>query len=238
MDVVTQFIMDAAGSPWVYVVLAAVCILDAFFPPVPSETIVVGLATLAVSTGTPWMWLVVLLAATGAIIGDNLAYAIGRGIGTTRFAWMRKPRVAAAFDWARRGVHKRPASLILTARYIPVGRVAVNMTAGATGFPWRRFVPLSVIGGASWAAYSAAVGTLFGAWFHQYPLIGVAAAIVSAVLIGLSVDIVMQRVHARRAAREAGGTAPTRTGRASACTWSTGTRGSLRSRPRDRGRTA
>jgi membrane protein DedA with SNARE-associated domain len=203
MDVITQFIMDAAGSPWVYVVLAAVCIVDAFFPPVPSETVVVGLATLAVSTGSPWLWLVVLVAAFGAIIGDNIAYTIGRSIGTTRFAWMRRPRVAAAFAWARRGVHKRPASLILTGRYIPVGRIAVNMTAGATGFPWKRFAPLSALAGASWAVYSVAIGTLVGHWFHANPILGVVIAIACAIVIGVLVDHVTQRIQSRRQSRAA-----------------------------------
>lgn len=197
MEVITQFVMDAAASPWVYVMLAAVCLIDAFFPPVPSETVVVGLAALAVHTGTPWLWLVIVVSAVGAIIGDNIAYAMGRGVGTTRFSWMRRPRVAAAFEWARRGLNRRPASLILTARYIPIGRVAVNMTAGATRFPRRRFVPLSVIAGASWASYSAAIGTLFGHWFHGNPLIGVVAAIAFAIIIGLLIDHFMQRVQTR-----------------------------------------
>lgn len=48
---------------------------------------------------------------------------------------MRKQKTAAAFAWARRELDQRAAAIILTARYIPVGRIAVNMTAGATGFP-------------------------------------------------------------------------------------------------------
>jgi membrane protein DedA with SNARE-associated domain len=208
MDVITQFLMAAAGSPWVYVVLAIVCIVDAFFPPVPSETIVVGLATLAVSTGSPWLWLVVVVAAAGAIIGDNIAYAIGRSIGTTRFAWMRRPRVAAAFEWARRGVHKRPASLILTGRYIPVGRIAVNMTAGATGFPWKRFVSLSMLAGASWALYSIAIGTLVGQWFPGNPILAVVIAVACALVIGVRVDPITQRIQSRGQSRAAAATDP------------------------------
>src|SRR5699024_5668643 len=99
-------------------------------------------------------------------------------------------RVAAAFAWARRSLDRRGAALVLTARYIPVGRIAVNMTAGATGYPRRRFVPLSILAGASWALYSVAVGTLFGHWFAGHPLLGVAAAVGAAIGIGLVVDAV------------------------------------------------
>ena len=48
---------------------------------------------------------------------------------------MRGPRMQAAFRWAGRELRKRPASLILVARFVPIGRVAVNLTAGATHYP-------------------------------------------------------------------------------------------------------
>ena len=38
MDAVNEFIAQAAASPWVYLVVFAVVLVDAFFPPVPSES--------------------------------------------------------------------------------------------------------------------------------------------------------------------------------------------------------
>src|SRR5690606_39793116 len=99
--------------------------------------------------------------------------AIGHRIGTTRFAWMRRPRIAAAFARAQRTLMTNGAPLILGARYIPVGRVAVNMSAGALGYSWRRFLPLSAVAGASWALYSALIGTLAGQWVKDQPLVSV-----------------------------------------------------------------
>src|SRR5690606_36471217 len=119
----------------------------------PSETVLVAAAAAAASTGGTNIVLLAAVAATGAMIGDNIAYAIGRGLGTRRFGWMRRPRVAAAFDRAERTLARNGAGLILGARYIPVGRVAVNMTAGALRYPWRRFLPLSALAGLSWAVY-------------------------------------------------------------------------------------
>ena len=132
MDVINELILQTVASPWLYAVLLAVTIIDGFFPPVPSETVLVAAAAVLASTGEFWTLLPLgLIAAVGATIGDNIAFALGRRLGTTRWAWMRRPRVASAFAHAERALAHRSAALILGARYIPVGRVAVNMSAGA-----------------------------------------------------------------------------------------------------------
>jgi membrane-associated protein len=201
MDALSVFIIDAAAQWWIYPLLLALCLIDGIFPPVPSESVVVALAAIAVSAGAPNIWLVVAVAAVGAIAGDNIAYLIGRSIGADRFRWMQRPRVAAAFAWARRELDRRGALLILGARYIPVGRVAVNMTAGATGYNHRKFVLFSVVAGFSWALYSVGIGALAGQWFHDHTLLAAGLAIVLALLLGLALDHGLKLVGRRHAAR-------------------------------------
>lgn len=198
MDVINELILQTVASPWLYVVLFAVTVVDGFFPPVPSETVLVAAAAVAASTGEWWMLAPLgLIAAVGAAIGDNIAFAIGRSMGTTRWAWMRRPRVAAAFAHAERALDRRSASLILGARYIPVGRVAVNMSAGALGFAWRRFLPLSLIAGVSWSALSLVIGLVAGSWVKDQPLVSAGIGIVIALTLGLVID----RVTAARRRR-------------------------------------
>ena len=101
MDVINELILQTVASPWLYAVLLAVTIIDGFFPPVPSETVLVAAAAVLASTGEFWTLLPLgLIAAVGATIGDNIAFALGRRLGTTRWAWMRRPRVASAFAHA------------------------------------------------------------------------------------------------------------------------------------------
>jgi len=204
VDVLNDLILAAAASPWLLLVMFAVAALDGLLPPVPSETVLVAAAAVAASTGD--LSVVVPLAftaAAGAVVGDNLAYALGRRVGVGRFRWMRRPRVAAAFARASDALDRRGAPLILGARYIPVGRVAVNMSAGALGYPWRRFLPLSVLGGLAWAAYGAGIGVLAGQRLEDRPLLGAAIGIVVAVVLGVVVD---RLATARR--RHAGPAAP------------------------------
>ncbi|WP_104117905.1 DedA family protein [Arthrobacter sp. B1805] len=192
---ISDFVLAAAEQPWVYLLVLVCCVVDGFFPPIPSESVVVGLASLVITQGIPNPWLLILVAALGAFLGDNIAFLLGRGIGTTRFRWMRRPRMQRSFTWAGNELAKRAASLILVARFIPIGRVAVNLTAGATGYSQRRFVALTALSGVVWAAYSVGIGAVAGTWFQHNHLLGVAVAIAIAVVIGVVVDRVISLVR-------------------------------------------
>jgi len=204
MQAITDIVLGLAASPWLYLIVLALVIVDGFFPPVPSESVIIAVAAIGISAGVPNVWLIVAIAAIGAAVGDNIAYAIGRRLGIDRFGWMRRPRIAAAIAHAGRGIERSPAALILTARYVPIGRIAVNMTAGATGFRWRRFWPLSLVGGALWAAYSVLIGIAAGHWLHAHPLLAALVGIGIAIVIGVLIDRVTVAISRRRAsARDA-----------------------------------
>lgn len=195
IDQLNVLIEHSASQWWIIPLVSLFCLIDGFFLFLPSETAIVALASIATRTGEPNVYLLILGASIGAILGDNVAYFLGRTLGTTRFKWMRRPRGAKAFAWAGRELEKRGAILIFTARYVPIGRVAVNFTAGATHFPWRRFVILDGIAVVTWATYSAAMGTFAGHWVHDNPLLGVGIAIAFAVIVGIIVDHLMKVLH-------------------------------------------
>ena len=95
-DQITPFVVDLASSPLVYLVLFVLCLVDGFFPPVPSETALVAVAAVAATSGQPVLAMVLGAAALGAIAGDSIAYAIGRRVGLKRLRNARRPRIAAA----------------------------------------------------------------------------------------------------------------------------------------------
>ena len=200
MDAVNELILQVATSPWLPLVMLASAVLDGFFPPVPSEMILVAAAAAASTGNVSVIVLVSLVGAIGATVGDNIAYEIGRRVGTTRFRWMRKPRVIAALERSRRSLMHRGTPLLLGARYIPVARVAVNMSAGALSYPRRRFVPLSIVSGIGWAGYNAVIGIVAGQWLQGQPLLSAAIGVVFALLVG----VVIERIGTlRRRRREA-----------------------------------
>jgi membrane protein DedA with SNARE-associated domain len=197
VQAINDFILAAAGQPWVLVLVFVCCVVDGFFPPIPSESVVVGLAAVAATADIPNPVFLAATAAAGAFLGDNIAYLIGRGAGTRRWAWMRGHRMQRAFRWAGTELRKRPASLILVARFVPIGRVAVNLTAGATHFPRSRFVAMTVFSAVLWGAYSVAIGLFFGQWFEENHLLGVIVAIICAMVLGVLVDIAISRLRGR-----------------------------------------
>jgi membrane-associated protein len=201
---ITAFVLAFAASPWIYPLTFGLTVLDAFLVVVPSETVVVSLGALAASSGQPLLWILGPVAALAAMIGDSLTFAIGRSIGGHRPRWMRRPRIAAALDWAGRALDRRAVVVLLTARFVPFGRIAVNLTAGATGFRYRRFVLLTAIAGCAWAAYNIGIGALFGRVFADVPLLAVVVSIVVAIGVGIAADAVSSRISGRRAAAAEG----------------------------------
>jgi len=197
---VEEWILALAASPWVYAALYLFATIDGFFPPIPSESVVIALAAVAVATGEPNLWLVLAVAAAGAFTGDQVAYAIGRRVHLRTTRLLRGRRAQRTVDWAEHALTHRGAAFIFGARYIPVGRVAVNMSAGALRFPWRRFLPLSALAGISWSALSVTIGLLAGAWIEDQPLLSAGIGIAVALALGLTLDRIAS-ARRRRAPR-------------------------------------
>ena len=188
-----------SGEWWSYVVIGAVAVVDAFFPVVPSETLVVIGGNLA-SSGDLVFPLVVLAAAAGAILGDNISYWIGHFVGEKTvkrvFAsekWQKR------LEWAERTLDERGAYIILIARFIPGGRTAVTFSAGYVHtFPWRRFIVYDVVAGFLWATYAAALGYFGGKTFENHPFWALALALGIALTVGFLVEAI-RHLRKRRA---------------------------------------
>lgn len=200
------WVLALIDSAWALPTLLVTTALDGLFPPVPGETVVVSLAVAAhAGGGVPW-WVVVPVAAVGAWSGDQLAYALGRAVGTDRVRALRGPNGRRAVAWASGALARRGASVVLGARFVPVGRTAVNVTAGAVGFPRRRFMALSAVASMAWAAWTVAVGTLAARWVGDQPLLAVAVGVAVGTVVGVVVDRVVSARAARRdSAARAGG---------------------------------
>ncbi len=194
LDALTTLLEAGAAAPWVPAVMLLVALGDALFPPLPSEGLLVALAAVAVAGDGPHLPLLALAAGVGAFLGDGLTFLVGRRFGPARLHRVRSPRARRLLGHAAGTLERRGALVVLTARYVPLGRVAVNLTAGATGFPPRRFAGLAALAAASWAVWSVAVGALAGHWLDGNPLLGSVAGIALALGLGLAVDRVARRV--------------------------------------------
>lgn len=187
MSTFTDLVLTIVQSPWALAVVCALLIIDGFFPLVPGETSVVALATLGASGHGPAPLVVLLVAIGGTMIGDGIAFWIGRRVGPSRWAWMRRPKPARALAWAAAHIEGRPGRILVAAKFLPVARVAVTMTAGASDLPVRRYVLMSFVAGSLYSIYHVTVATTAGALLSSNPLIALASSlgfgVVSAALI-------------------------------------------------------
>src|SRR5699024_9718784 len=153
------------------------------------------LSSLWSSSGQPSLVLLGLAAWIGAWTGDNLGYLIGSKVGWERFRFLREGRGRRAVEAADRGLQKRALVFLMTARYIPFGRTAVNLVAGAVHYPHRRFWPRSLLSTFVWAVYSCAIGAIAGAWFADHHLLAITVALIAAVVVALIVERLMSALH-------------------------------------------
>jgi len=186
--VFNQMVDWVSGSNWSYLAIFGVAVLDAFFPLVPSESMVIIAGTLA-GAGDLDLFLVILSAWGGAVVGDNVSYGIGKFAGrrTVRRLFNHE-KAHKGFDWAEQQLEERGSYIILVARFIPFGRTAVTFTAGYTqGLPWHRFLRYDIVAAGLWATYATMLGYIGGKQFEQQPwkgvLVGLAIAFTEAFLV-------------------------------------------------------
>lgn len=194
MDGIEAMALDIAGNPWVYLLVFACCAIDGFFPPIPSETIVIALAATWAAAGVPDPALLIAAAAAGAFAGDQIAYAIGRRVDPHRWRIFRRPRGVAVLRWATAMLETRGASFIVAARFVPGGRVAVNVTAGAVRMPWVRFASSDALAALLWSGYGFVIGAFAGALLQGRPLLAVALGVAGGLVLGMSIDPIVRRV--------------------------------------------
>lgn len=192
-----QVLIGLAGSPWAYLLLAAVLLIDGFFPFVPGETAVVALASLSATGHGPPVWSILVLAIVASTAGDAVAFANGSRLGTRRWAWMRRPRLVAMFRWAERGLVRKPALFLVTAKFVPVARVAVSMTAGSSRLPFVRYLPIAFLSSAVYTTYHVIVALFSGSLLRDNPLIAVVVGIVVVAIVGAIFELANRTIRRR-----------------------------------------
>lgn len=166
------------------VILFGLIVLDGVMPLVPSEAVLLAHVPAAFAVGWPAVVGLGVLAAVAAFVGDAVMYAAGRRIGTRRFAWQRRPRIARLLERTGATLDKRGMPLIVAARLLPGWRVAITFLAGATGVAPRRFFPASGLGSTVWAAYLIGIGGTVGALTGGGPILVAGISLVVMAVVG------------------------------------------------------
>ena len=161
-----EFITEVSQSPWFFLLLFSVALLDSVFPVVPSEFSVIaggvasGAGTLIDDEPTLSIVLVIVTAAIGAYIGDSLAYWIGNRSDRLLKRWFfRGEKGEQRLLTTGEQIRKRGGLLLITARFIPGGRTAMTFSCGLTGQPFLSwFTRWDLLATSLWASYAGLLG--------------------------------------------------------------------------------
>ncbi len=146
------------------IVFAESGLLVGFFLPGDSLLFIAGfLASEAGGNVLPPLPLVLLVAASMAIIGDQVGYVIGRRVGPALFA-RPKSRLfdPAHVDRAQAFFDKHGAKTIVLARFVPIVRTFAPVVAGVGRMDYRTFVRYNVVGGLGWGLGLPVLGYFLG----------------------------------------------------------------------------
>jgi membrane protein DedA with SNARE-associated domain len=149
-----------------YLAIFVIVMLESAGIPLPGETILVTAAAFAGGRHTLHLAYIIVAAAGGAIIGDNIGFWVGREFGTTLLAkWghligldERKRRLGQ-YLFARHG-----GKIVFFGRFIALLRAFAAVLAGANRLAPLRFLFFNAAGGVVWAtvfgvgAYSVGEG--------------------------------------------------------------------------------
>jgi membrane protein DedA with SNARE-associated domain len=185
-----------------YLAVLGLVLIEDFGVPVPGETILI-LAAIYAGTGRLNVLLVAVLGFTGAVLGDNIGFAIGHFGGRPlierfgRYIFLTPARIERATGFFER----HGGWIIIVARFIEGLRQANGIIAGMSGIHWAKFLIFNAIGAALWVGVWTTLGYLSGSnintiyntatRFSTYLAIAVAALILA--------YVARKAVEARRA---------------------------------------
>ena len=186
-----------------YLAVVGLLFLEDFGVPVPGETILI-LAAVYAGTGRLNIFLVALLGFCGAVLGDNVGFAIGHFGGRRlvlrygRYVFITPERL----DRATVFFERHGGKVIIVARFIEGLRQANGIVAGITGMHWRRFLIFNAIGAALWVAVWTTLGYVSGSHIDTIYNAGIRySTYLLAAFVVLIAAYVARRVVRRRRGR-------------------------------------
>jgi undecaprenyl-diphosphatase len=152
LALVTLLALFGVPSNLGYAALGAIVAVETMGIPLPGETALIA-AGIVASKGELAIELVIVVAASAAILGDNVGFWIGRRGGRKllelpgplqRHRQLVLDRGEAIF--ARHG-----GKTVFFGRWFSGLRIAAAWLAGVNGMPWGRFIVYNALGGIAWA---------------------------------------------------------------------------------------
>ena len=167
--------------------------------PVPGETMLVTAAIYAGTTGRLSIFWVIVASSAGAIVGDNIGYAIGR-TGGYRLLKRYGRYIRLDENRLRLGQYlfrKHGPKVVFFGRFVSVLRIFAAFLAGVNHMHWRLFLIFNAAGGIVWSTIYGVGAFLLGKQLLQLSgRVDLVLAIVGVAVI-ITVIVFLRRNEAR-----------------------------------------
>ena len=184
---------------WVFYPLVVVLIIaDALAPVVPSETVLNLAGAFSASRGVPNVWGVILAATIGAIIGDNICFALGGKLIRRVDNLDPESKSGQAITWVRENMNRGAGAMIIVARFIPWARWVATIVLGSVRYNWFKFFFFDTVGVILWANLSVGMGYLGGRILQDYPLLAMLLGVLLGSLVGFAIQKLQNQIFERR----------------------------------------
>lgn len=167
--------------------------------PVPGETMLVTAAIYAGTTGRLSIFWVIVASSAGAIVGDNIGYAIGR-TGGYRLLKRYGRYIRLDENRLRLGQYlfrKQGPKVVFFGRFVSVLRIFAAFLAGVNRMHWRLFLIFNAAGGIVWSTIYGVAAFLLGKQLLQLSgRLDLVLAVIGVALI-ITVIVFLRRNEAR-----------------------------------------
>ena len=173
-----------------YAAVFLLIMLEDFGMPVPGETALI-VAAGAAAAGELNIWGVLAAAFLGALVGDNIGYAIGHFAGRALVIRVggKVGITTERYEYAEGFFNRYGDGIIVGARFVEILRQLNGIVAGTLGMDWRRFLAFNTLGAALWVGVWGAAGYFAGehiaqvhAFFRRFTWLAVAAVVIAIVV--------------------------------------------------------
>jgi membrane protein DedA with SNARE-associated domain len=184
--------------------VAVVIGLESMGIPLPGETTLVAAALYVGATGRVNIFFVVMAAAAGAIIGDNIGYWIGRRFG---YPWIVRHQSTLHLTPRRLKLGqylflRHGGKVVFFGRFVAILRALAALLAGINRMDWTRFLVFNATGGIVWTSVYGFGAFLFGRRLTN-TLSSVGFLLAGAAVVLVVVGLIVVRRHERRWADKA-----------------------------------
>jgi membrane protein DedA with SNARE-associated domain len=162
--IVSTHTIDGWLGSYGYLVVFLLVMIESIGVPVPGETALVGAALYAGSTHKLEIWGIVGVAIAGAVLGDNIGFAIGR-YGGAKLLLRHGHKIRLHESRLKIGIwlfRRHGGKVVFWGRFVSILRTWAAFLAGTNHMEWRRFLFYNAAGGAVWATLYAVAYYEFG----------------------------------------------------------------------------